>query len=328
MWLHVAQAGRVQGRAQVVAHEVAFLFGAVDAAVPTLHGLGFVLHRHAPHRHAFGLVSADEAHKTLRPGGGVLRQQLAALGHLPVALHPRRWAPGRHQQLQRLAGHALRGADHRQQRLPVAVDVEVRQRHIARHLGVGVVAQAEVAAVHVHAAQRVALALGGVETVAQHGFLLGRRQRLPGGGRGLGEGTAKAQQGLEAALGVHVQAEAAWGHGGVVAGVQAAALQRCRGVAGGGVQHQGVGGRRGGHVRLKALSQGAASWSAWLGLSTRVGPGAWGDQRGACPARGLQALAKARQDSRTTSRGAGISGAGCSPANKASMLLATRRPCS
>ena len=202
---HPAQAGRVQFGPQEVAHEVALFFGGVEAGIPALVGLGLVLHRDAPHRHAFGRVGLDEAHEATRPGLAVLGQQAAAVVHLAVALHPGRRAPRRHQQLQGPAGGPLRGADHRQQGLPVALDAEAVQRHVARRRRVRVVAQREVAAVHVHAAQRVAVALAGAEAVAQEGFALRVTQPQPGAGGGLGEGAAEAQVLLEAAAAVHPQ---------------------------------------------------------------------------------------------------------------------------
>ncbi len=85
----------------------------------------------------------------------------------------------------------------------VAVDVEVRQRKVIGHIGMGVVAQREIAAVDVHPAQAVAMPCGGVEAGLQHRCLLRWRQLLPDGGGRLGEGAAKAQQGLELAPAVH-----------------------------------------------------------------------------------------------------------------------------
>ena len=139
--LDVAQTGPGQLRPQVVAHEIAFFFGAVAARVPSLRGGGLVLHRHAPHRHTFGFIRLDEADKTTRPGPGVLRQQGAAAVHLAVALHPRGRAPGRNQQLDGSRRHTQRRLNERQQRLAVAVDVEAVQLHVTRRGHVGVVAQ-------------------------------------------------------------------------------------------------------------------------------------------------------------------------------------------
>ena len=70
--------GRMQRRAEVVAHEVALLLGAVDAGIPALDRCRLVLHRHAPHRHALGLVGLDKAHEALRPGGAAIVAQVMA----------------------------------------------------------------------------------------------------------------------------------------------------------------------------------------------------------------------------------------------------------
>ena len=155
----IGQTGGMQRRAEVVAHEVAFFFGAVNAGVPGLHRRRFVLHRHAPHRHAFVCVGLDELHKAARPGVGVLRQELAAPVHLAVALHPGWRAPGGDQQLHESTGHLQCCLDHGQQRLPVPRDGETVQRQIVVLLHMGVVAQGKVAAVHVHAAKGVAVTL-------------------------------------------------------------------------------------------------------------------------------------------------------------------------
>ena len=223
---HVAEPGLVQRGAEVVAHEVAFLLGGVEAGIPALAGLGLVLHRHAPHRHALGLVGLDEAHEALRPGRAAFGQQLAAVVHAAAVLHPGRRAPGRDQQLDRPARHALRGLDHGQQGFAVALDVEAVQRVVAGVLDMGVVAQGEIAAVHVHAAQRVAVALHGVEVLAQQPLLLRRRELLPGGGGGLGEGAAEAFEHLEAARAVHPQPGRC---AGMVPGVGARLQRRLRG---------------------------------------------------------------------------------------------------
>eukprot|EP01137_Pigoraptor_chileana_P000265 Opistho-2@36166 len=200
--LDVAQSGARQGRPEVIAHEVALLLRRVDAGVPALHGHGLVLHRHAPDRHPLGRIGLDEAHIAAGPGLGEHRQQPAAAVHLPIALHPGRRTPGRGQQLQRSARHLLGRLDHGQQGLAVAVDIEMRQRHVAGHLGMGIVAQREIAAVHVHAAETVAMTGLAVEVVAQQGRALLGRQRGPGHGRRLGEGRAKTLQGLEAPVAV------------------------------------------------------------------------------------------------------------------------------
>ena len=62
----------------------------------------------------------------------------------------------------------------------------------------GVVAEREITAVHVHPAQRVAVAVDRVEAVAQHRRALDRLKRQPGHGGGFGEGAAEAFQGLKA----------------------------------------------------------------------------------------------------------------------------------
>ena len=77
------------------------------------------------------------------------------------------------------------------------------QREVAVLLHVRVVAQAEVAAAHGHAAQRVAVAVHRVKVRAQQLVAQRRRQLLPGQRRGFGEGAAEAQQRLHAARGVH-----------------------------------------------------------------------------------------------------------------------------
>ena len=121
----------------------------------------------------FGFIGLDEAHEALRPGRPALR---AAGGHRRSSaggLHPRRRAPGRGQQLQRPAApHACAAWIIGSRCPPVAFDAEVLQREVAGLFGMRVVAQREVAAVHVHAAQRVAVALLRVEAGAQEGILL------------------------------------------------------------------------------------------------------------------------------------------------------------
>jgi hypothetical protein len=129
----------------------------------------------------------------------------AAVVHLAIALHPGRWAPGRYQQLQRPAGCAQGRANEGQQRLSVTLDAEVLEREVVLAPGMGVVAEREVARVHVHAPKRVAMAMLRIEAVAQQ--LLARRvvKALPHGGGGFGEGAAEAEQGLEPARGVDPQ---------------------------------------------------------------------------------------------------------------------------
>ena len=158
--LDVPQPGFGQLGAKLVAHEVTLLLGAVQARIPGLACGGLVLHRHPPDRHALRFIRLDEAHKTARPGIGKLRQQMAALVHLAIALHPGGRAPGRHQQLERRAGHRLRRLDERQQRLVVAGNREVRQRRIPWHVGMGIVAERKITTVHVHTAEGVAVADG------------------------------------------------------------------------------------------------------------------------------------------------------------------------
>ena len=206
--LDMAQACGLQHRPQVVAHKVALFFGGVNAAVPALHRLGLVLHRHAPDGHALGCIGLNKFDIATRPSVAVLGQQMTALVHLPIALHPGRWAPGRSQQLQRPARHFLRRPDHGQQSLAVAVDVEAVQVHIAGHIGMRIVAQRKVAAVHVHAAQRVAVAVlrVRVKVGAQQLCLARGAQVAPGDGGGFGKGSTKAFQGLEGFGGVEVEA--------------------------------------------------------------------------------------------------------------------------
>jgi hypothetical protein len=167
--------GGVQRRPKVIAHEIALFLGAVQAGVPALARLGLVLHRYAPDRHALGRIGLDETHEALCPGGAALRPEASAVVHAAAVLHPGRRAPGRGQQLEFAAAglrHALGGLDHRQQRLAVALDAEALERVVVRLFDMRVVAQREVAAVHVHAAQAVAVTLGGIEIGVQQGLAL------------------------------------------------------------------------------------------------------------------------------------------------------------
>ena len=200
--LHSPEAGGLEFRSQVVAHEVTLFLGRVQARIPALRGQRFVLHRHAPDRHAFRLVRLDEADVAARPRARAIRAQLAAVVHPARGLHPRRRAPRRGEQLERRARHALRRADERQQCLPVAFDAEARQRQVVRGFDVGVVAEREVAAAHVHPAQRVAVSARGIEAGLEHLLAVRFAQPEPGDRRGLGEGAAEALELLERAAGI------------------------------------------------------------------------------------------------------------------------------
>lgn len=70
-------------------------------------------------------------------------------------------------------------------------------RQVAGLFDVGVVAEREVAAVHVHATQRVAMPFPGVEAGPHERFTPGWRQLQPGRGSRLGERPAEALQPAE-----------------------------------------------------------------------------------------------------------------------------------
>ena len=108
-----------------------------------------------------------------------------------------------HEQAQRRPGGGQGGPDEGQQCLPVALDAEAVEREVVGPLHMGIVAQREIAAVHVDAAQRVAVPFGAAEAVPQKLLLVRRPQLLPGDGRRLGEGRAEPFHHLEAPAGVH-----------------------------------------------------------------------------------------------------------------------------
>jgi hypothetical protein len=131
-----------------------------------------------------------------------IRAQATAVVHRAVGLHPGRWTPGRGEQLDRLARHALRGLDEWQQRTAIALDAEAVEREIIGPLDMRVIAEREVARVRVNVAQRVAMTRQRVEVVVQQGLAGGFAQRLPNRSRGLGEGTAETLNDLTAPAGV------------------------------------------------------------------------------------------------------------------------------
>ena len=200
---HVVEAGPVQRRAEVVSNEVAFLLCTVEAGVPALLRHRLVLHRDGPHRHALGLVRADEAHETLSPGGAALLPQPPAVVHFAVGLHPRWRTPGRHEQLDRRAGDPLCGLDEGQQAHAVALDAEALQGEVVGCLDVSIVAERKVARVHVHAAKAVAVTRLRVEVFAQQLLARGRAEPVPHGGSCFRECAAETLDRLEAAARVH-----------------------------------------------------------------------------------------------------------------------------
>ncbi len=147
--LHVAQAGRGQGGAQVRPDEVALLGGGEGGERPA-HRL--VLRGHGPDGDAQRPVCLDEPHEVLRVGRLVAAVEGAVAGlEGSAGQHPRRWRPGGGEDPDvRVDGQDLR--DDRRDERGVPGDGEPGQRRVGGPVGVGVAGPLgpEVGGAHAH----------------------------------------------------------------------------------------------------------------------------------------------------------------------------------
>mmetsp|Transcript_10922 Transcript_10922/g.32021 ORF Transcript_10922/g.32021 Transcript_10922/m.32021 type:complete len:339 (+) Transcript_10922:1234-2250(+) len=200
----VQQPGLLQGRAEVLADEVALLLAREEAGLPA-RGLvlGLVLHGHAPERQALSLKGARKQHKVLRPGAVVLEQEeVLGLAHAPGRLHPGRRAPGACQDLERPAAGALRVAQQRDDGLAVALDAEAPELDVPRLVAAAPVALGEVAGGHVDPPKLEPEAQVLAEVGGHHTFPVDLAQVLQHLRGRLREGPAEAEEGLVANAGV------------------------------------------------------------------------------------------------------------------------------
>eukprot|EP00421_Protoceratium_reticulatum_P018500 CAMPEP_0168394316 /NCGR_PEP_ID=MMETSP0228-20121227/19469_1 /TAXON_ID=133427 /ORGANISM="Protoceratium reticulatum, Strain CCCM 535 (=CCMP 1889)" /LENGTH=368 /DNA_ID=CAMNT_0008407721 /DNA_START=326 /DNA_END=1429 /DNA_ORIENTATION=+ len=181
-------------RAELRGQEVQFLLGRHEAGLPLRVVLWLVLHGHGPERHAPAFVGRNPAHEVARPGRARLWPQAGRPGvvHRAVLLHPGRRRPGRGQELEpaALAPQCLLGAHNQWDQRPRIAGhrvVKVLERQVTRNVVKGVVLRGEVAAVDVHAAERVADAFG-PEVALDHLPLVLGAQLCEHDCAGLGEG--------------------------------------------------------------------------------------------------------------------------------------------
>ena len=147
--LQIAQATLLQGRAQVVAHELGHLVGRVQHALPVVAvAVRLVFRGEAPKRNAMGLARLRVLDKELRPRGLHLLEEASAHPIL-VVLHPRRRGPGGGNDVEAILGDVLRHVDHREQEFEVLLNAEVLEVHVTFHRRVAVVEAREVARIHV-----------------------------------------------------------------------------------------------------------------------------------------------------------------------------------
>mmetsp|Transcript_22796 Transcript_22796/g.51094 ORF Transcript_22796/g.51094 Transcript_22796/m.51094 type:complete len:385 (+) Transcript_22796:793-1947(+) len=194
----------------MIAQEVRLVLGGHETGLPSGIIFRLVLHSKGPDRHAAGFVGGNPLGHVPRPRIWRLGPQAGLQGvvHFRVVLHPSRRAPGRSQEPEAAAPGSQRvlGApDEGDQRLRIALNrkVEMLQLPIVLPLVEGVAPFGEVAAVDVHAAQRIPQALRA--EVAVDGLLLKLLAQLKKGGRtGLREGASEPLQGLAHILPGHV----------------------------------------------------------------------------------------------------------------------------
>mmetsp|Transcript_76458 Transcript_76458/g.248051 ORF Transcript_76458/g.248051 Transcript_76458/m.248051 type:complete len:299 (+) Transcript_76458:762-1658(+) len=204
--LQIHAAG-LEGRAQVVADEVALLLGAVEAVLPRAVPIRLVLHGETPERKPLLLQRLREKDIMLGPKLPTVRFQLATRAHGPCVLHPRRWAPWTRQERQRSTRSLVGLPDKRKHGLLVAVDAEAGQVSVVLAFAAGPISVREVARVHVQPADVKAQTCFLVEIGVDDSFLIGRAQLRKNLGRGFREGRAKACELLELHIWVNDQSD-------------------------------------------------------------------------------------------------------------------------
>mmetsp|Transcript_346 Transcript_346/g.722 ORF Transcript_346/g.722 Transcript_346/m.722 type:complete len:392 (-) Transcript_346:90-1265(-) len=149
--------GLLESRTEMFGDEIAGLLRSVDARLPRLLRLRFVLHGHAPHGHALSLVGRDPLGEILGPRLLGLVQQRPSPQHVVVVLHPGWGRPRRAEQFERWVGRNGR-VDHGQRKILVVRHsrVELLQIVVARYVVEGVGVDRKVARVDWHAACCVA----------------------------------------------------------------------------------------------------------------------------------------------------------------------------
>src|SRR6185312_2761268 len=134
--LFAAHAGLLQRRSQIVADEIAFLFGSIDAGLPSLFGHRLVLDRKPPDGYAQRFVGLDEFYIEIRPGLRILVFHMTA-------------------------GSLDRLFDERDTVLPVVRHAEGLERNIVvAHIAVA--SAGEITALDVGTRQRIADTVGGI----------------------------------------------------------------------------------------------------------------------------------------------------------------------
>mmetsp|Transcript_48799 Transcript_48799/g.152649 ORF Transcript_48799/g.152649 Transcript_48799/m.152649 type:complete len:549 (+) Transcript_48799:73-1719(+) len=149
-------AAALQGRAEVVAHEVALLLGREEAALPAHWCVGLVLHGHRPHGQAATVQLPRKLHVVPRPHLAVLRLEDTASHHAAGVLHPRWWTPRARHDLQQLARGRVRAVDEGDDGPPISCYGEAMQLLVASLWTARPVTPREVAGVDVRAAHPVA----------------------------------------------------------------------------------------------------------------------------------------------------------------------------
>ena len=145
--------GALQQRAQMIAHELNFVFLAPDARrhAPVLVGVQFVLRRYRLHRHALRRIRLQEFQEILRVAGQIKFPHRTAQ-HRIVGLHPARRRPRRRQQ-KYFRIFFSRLANHRQNVFAVVLDRKPFQIRIGFPVVVAVQLGRVIARAHAHPAK-------------------------------------------------------------------------------------------------------------------------------------------------------------------------------
>mmetsp|Transcript_101049 Transcript_101049/g.294225 ORF Transcript_101049/g.294225 Transcript_101049/m.294225 type:complete len:263 (-) Transcript_101049:1078-1866(-) len=138
-----------QAWAEVISDEVALFLWGVGATLPPHLPSRLILHCHGPERQPNGLHLLSEAQKVPCPGFSAVGPEFAAFDHGRRILHPRRWAPGAANELQRCPCCRHGPADEWEDRRVVALEAKACERQVvlliaARPITLGKIARGDV----------------------------------------------------------------------------------------------------------------------------------------------------------------------------------------
>ena len=194
-----------QLRGEEAEQEVPFLLRRVSAGFPALDGVRLILHRHGEDAVSAPSVLQRVPAHIPGPASAVFGAQLSAAGALRAVLHIRRGRPGREHQLEPRTGPDY-VVQHGEDVLARALKRKALKRRVILQRVRAVGLRRKVAAVDMAPGQRIAQPLLPVAGPDDFGPELGGQSGVHIR-RGVGDGSAEAEEGLKAFLRIQVEDE-------------------------------------------------------------------------------------------------------------------------